>query len=110
VSSKSVALVGAALLLLDFASTVVVSAAAATSYISGEVPFPMPQSVGSIIILLIFLLVGMLGMKESARSALIILTFHVSLLSLSQRIYSNMSFMIAFHSIGSHHLRSHPLE
>jgi hypothetical protein len=78
VSSKTTALVGAALLLLDFTSTVVVSAATAASYIAGEVTLPMPQWTVTILIIVLFLLVAMLGMQEGSRSSLIILAFHVS--------------------------------
>jgi len=79
VSTKSFALVGAALLLLDYASTSVVSAATAASYLAGEVPLPFPTFVGVIIILAIFTLISLSGIRESARLALIVLSFHVSL-------------------------------
>lgn len=77
-STKPFALVGATLLLLDYASTSVVSAATASSYLAGEVALPFPTFVGAIIILGIFTLIGLSGIKESARLALIVLIFHVS--------------------------------
>jgi amino acid transporter len=80
VSTKYFALVGAALLLLDYASTSVVSAATAASYLAGEVTLPFPIFVGAIIILAIFTLIGLAGIRESARLALTVLLFHVSVL------------------------------
>ncbi|KAJ3877659.1 AAAP amino acid permease [Lentinula edodes] len=77
ISNKSLALLGAALLFLDFASTSVVSAATATSYLAGEVALPFPEFVGTIIVLLIFTVVSLSGMKESARVALCVLTLHM---------------------------------
>lgn len=78
VASKPTALVGAALLLLDFAATSVVSAATAISYLAGEISLPFPIVVGSLFILLVFTLVSLSGMRESARIALAVLTLHVS--------------------------------
>ena len=78
VSTKAFALFGAALLLLDFAATSVVSAAASAVYISGEVPsLPFPTWVGSIIILVTFTCISLLGVRESTRIALIVLVIHV---------------------------------
>ncbi|KAF8654813.1 hypothetical protein AX16_003382 [Volvariella volvacea WC 439] len=77
VSTKSFALVGAALLLLDFSSTTVVSAATAASYLAGEVHLPFPYWVAAIFILVLFTLVSLTGIKESARLALAVLTFHI---------------------------------
>ncbi|KAG7451572.1 AAAP amino acid permease [Guyanagaster necrorhizus] len=77
VSTKSFALVGAALLLLDYVSTSVVSAATAAAYLSGEVDLPFPTFVGAIIVLALFTLVSLSGIKESARLALASLSFHV---------------------------------
>ncbi|KAJ3733852.1 AAAP amino acid permease [Lentinula guzmanii] len=77
VSSKTLALLGAALLFLDFASTSVVSAATATSYLAGEVMLPFPDFVGTILVLAIFTLVSLSGIKESARVALYVLTLHL---------------------------------
>jgi amino acid transporter len=78
VSRKSLSLLGAALLLLDFASTSVVSAATASSYLAGEVAFPFPPFVGAALVLLIFALVSLTGLKESVRIAFGVLAFHVA--------------------------------
>ncbi|KAJ7779689.1 hypothetical protein B0H16DRAFT_1499600 [Mycena metata] len=59
VSRKSFTVLGAALLLLDFASTSVVSAATASSYLAGEVVLPFPAFVGAGLVLLIFALVSL---------------------------------------------------
>lgn len=77
VTSKGLALAGAALLILDFASTAAVSAATASSYLAGEVDLPFPVFVGVIIILVLFAFVTLSGVKESARIGLTQLTFHV---------------------------------
>ncbi|KAK0223656.1 AAAP amino acid permease [Armillaria fumosa] len=77
VSTKSFALVGAALLLLDYVSTSVVSAATAAAYLSGEVNLPFLSFVGTIVVLVLFTLVSLSGIKESARLALASLSFHV---------------------------------
>ncbi|KAF5383499.1 hypothetical protein D9757_006168 [Collybiopsis confluens] len=78
ISGKSLALLGAALLFLDFASTSVVSAATAATYLSGEVILPFPGFVGSILVLSIFTLVSLSGIKESARVALCVLSLHLA--------------------------------
>ncbi|KAJ3506729.1 hypothetical protein NLJ89_g6709 [Agrocybe chaxingu] len=78
VSTKSFALIGAALLLLDFASTAIVSAATAASYLAGDVPLlPFPPWVGAVIVLLLFTVISLIGVRESARLALTVLSFHV---------------------------------
>ncbi|KAJ6545319.1 hypothetical protein B0H19DRAFT_1266777 [Mycena capillaripes] len=77
-SRKSLVLIGAALLLLDFASTSVVSAATASSYLAGEVALPFPTFVGAALVLLLFALVSLTGLKESARIAFALLLFHVA--------------------------------
>lgn len=78
-STKPFALVGAALLLLDFASTSVVSAATAATYLAGEVPsLPFPTWVASVILFVLFLVISLMGVRESARIALIVLSLHVS--------------------------------
>ena len=77
VSTKSLALLGAVFLLLDFASTAVVSAATAASYLAGEVTLPFPTFVGSILILVIFTFISLAGIKASTRVALVTLIFHV---------------------------------
>lgn len=78
VSTKNISTVAASLLLLDFTSTSVVSAATAASYLSGEVRLPFPDFVGAIFVLLILASVGLAGVKDSARVALSMVTFHVS--------------------------------
>jgi uncharacterized membrane protein YkvI len=78
VSTKTFALVGAALMLLDFVATSVVSAAAATVYLSSEVPsLPFPAWVGAVIVLLLFTIISLLGVRESTRVALAVLSVHV---------------------------------
>ncbi|KAG6814928.1 hypothetical protein H0H93_011623, partial [Arthromyces matolae] len=77
VSSKSFALLGAALLLLDYTSTSVVSAATAASYLAGEVKLPFKDYVVTILVLLVFTVVSLSGVKESARIALAVLSFHM---------------------------------
>ena len=76
-STKTVALVGAALLLLDFAATAVVSAATATSYLAGEVVLPFPLYVGALLVFVLFTAVSLMGLRESARVASGVLAFHV---------------------------------
>ena len=78
VTSKSIALAGSALTLLDYSSTLVVSAATASTYLADEVKLPFPVFVGTAIIVVSAMLVTMAGLKESARMGLTILTFHVS--------------------------------
>lgn len=78
VSTKPFALVGAALMLLDFASTAIVSAAAASVYLSGEVAsLPFPSWVGAFIVVIIFTVLSLLEVRESLRVALAVLSFHV---------------------------------
>ncbi|RDB17279.1 hypothetical protein Hypma_001728 [Hypsizygus marmoreus] len=78
VSTKYFALIGATLLLLDFTSTSVVSAATAAFYLAGEVTLPFPTFVGAVLVLAIFTLVSLAGVKESARLALVVLCFHIA--------------------------------
>lgn len=77
VSSKTLALIGAALLLLDFSATAVVSAATAMSYLDGEVTLPFSTVVGSILIILLFALVYLSGVRDSAKMAFTIMMLHV---------------------------------
>ncbi|KIY66346.1 hypothetical protein CYLTODRAFT_423498 [Cylindrobasidium torrendii FP15055 ss-10] len=77
VSSKSFAIVGASLLVLDYLATSIVSAATASSYLAGEVTLPFPAFVGTIIVMAIFTLVSLSGIKESARLALAVLSLHI---------------------------------
>lgn len=76
ISSKPVALVSAALLTLDFASTSVVSAATASTYLAGEVALPFPDWVGTAIVFLLFVCISLSGLRDSARIALSVLSFH----------------------------------
>ncbi|KAH9474571.1 hypothetical protein JR316_0013033 [Psilocybe cubensis] len=82
ISTKSLALVTAALLLLDFASTAIVSAATAAAYLAGELGsgdsgLPFPTWVGAVLVLVLFTLVSLWGVRESARIALGVLGVHV---------------------------------
>ncbi|KAI0689016.1 amino acid permease-domain-containing protein [Cytidiella melzeri] len=77
VGSKNMALIGAALLLLDYAATAVVSAATAVSYLAGEVKLPFPIVVGTLLVFAIFTGVSLSGLRESARIALVVLTIHL---------------------------------
>jgi amino acid transporter len=89
VTTKFLALIAAALLLLDFTATIVTSAATAISYLAGEVALPFPPYVGAILVFLIFSAIHLCGMKESSRAALGILALHVSLLCMLCRIVLN---------------------
>jgi len=65
-------------MLLDFAATSVVSSAAAAVYLSSEVPsLPFPPWVGAIIVLVLFTIISLLGVRESTRVALAVLSVHV---------------------------------
>ncbi|KAF8152993.1 amino acid permease-domain-containing protein [Crassisporium funariophilum] len=78
VSTKTFALMAASLLLLDFASTAIVSAATAAAYLAGEVRgLPFPEWVGAMVVLVLFTLVSLSGMRESARIALAVLVLHL---------------------------------
>lgn len=77
VTSKGIALVGGALTLLDYATTVVISASTASMYLAGEIVLPFPIYVGALIFLLIPLTISLLGLKESARTAFGIMVLHV---------------------------------
>ncbi|KAJ7794395.1 hypothetical protein B0H14DRAFT_2923289 [Mycena olivaceomarginata] len=61
-----------------FAATAVVSAATASSYLAGEVALPFPPFVGAALVLVIFALVSLTGLKESARIAFVVLAFHMA--------------------------------
>ncbi|KAF9531070.1 AAAP amino acid permease [Crepidotus variabilis] len=101
VSTKTLALVGASLLLLDFASTAIVSAAIAATYLAGEVPaLPFPTWAGAIMVLAIFTVISLLGVRESARVAFGLLFFH--LLSMAVLI---IAASVAWGKAGSSQLR-----
>ncbi|KAF8183234.1 amino acid permease-domain-containing protein [Mycena galopus ATCC 62051] len=78
VGHKSLALIGAALLILDFTASSVVSAAAAASYLAGEVTLSFPAFVAAAIIVGLFGLVSLWGLKDSARLAFVVLLFHLT--------------------------------
>ena len=82
VSTKTVSAVGASLLLLDFTSTSVVASATVASYLEGEVKLPFPGFVVAVFVFVIMAIMGLSGVKESARIALVVLTLHVSAFSL----------------------------
>jgi hypothetical protein len=77
VTTKSLALIGAVLLFLDFAATAVISAATASYYLAGEVKLPFSPWVGTIFVFVIFTGISLCGARESARVALSVLIFHV---------------------------------
>ncbi|KAL5497753.1 hypothetical protein ACEPAH_2684 [Sanghuangporus vaninii] len=77
-STKSVALVGGALALLDYSTTSVVSAATASEYVAGETSLPYPICVGTILFAIFPLVISLLGLRESARTAFGILTLHMA--------------------------------
>lgn len=66
------------MLLLDYTSTSVVSAATAAAYLTGEVTLPFPAYVGALIFLVIFTIISLSGLRESACLALAVLSLHVS--------------------------------
>lgn len=55
-----------------------VSAATASSYLAGEVALPFPPFVGAALVLLVFALVSLTGLKESVRIAFGVLAFHIA--------------------------------
>jgi hypothetical protein len=95
VTRKSIALVGAALL-LDFTASSVVSAATAASYLAGELTLPFPTFVAAAVIVGVFALVSLSGITESARLAFVVLSFHVcrSLLFPAYDLFSSYEFIL----------------
>ncbi|KXN87169.1 hypothetical protein AN958_09133, partial [Leucoagaricus sp. SymC.cos] len=77
VSSKSLALISASLLFLDFASTSVISAATASAYLSSEVELPFPVWVGAAIVVLVFTCISLAGIRQKARVAFAVFVFHI---------------------------------
>ncbi|KIY49872.1 hypothetical protein FISHEDRAFT_40892 [Fistulina hepatica ATCC 64428] len=77
VSVNPVALISATLLLLDFSSTSVVSAATAVAYLTAEVELPFPSFVLVVFVFLLFTAISLSGIKESARLAFGVLSFHM---------------------------------
>jgi hypothetical protein len=99
------ALVGAVLLLLDFSATSVVSAATAMDYLAGEVSLPFSTFVGFALVFVVFTAMSLGGVKESARIALAVLTFHVSGLHVDK--ISFLKFMAApYYACPSYHFDS----
>jgi amino acid transporter len=80
VSSKSLSILGASLLLLDFTATSVVASATAASYLTGEFTMPFPSFVVAICGFFLLAAIGLSGVKESARIALVVLNMHVSII------------------------------
>jgi amino acid transporter len=79
VSSKTLALVGAAVTLLDAIATSMVSAATATAYIDGEfTSIPVPTAVLSIIILLGITCIALFRTRDSTTVTLAFTVIHVS--------------------------------
>ena len=64
--------------MLDFAATSIVSSATAATYLAGEVVLPFPSWVLAAMVLVLFTMVSLSGIRESARIALLVLTLHVS--------------------------------
>jgi Amino acid permease len=78
-SSKALALVGAAVTLLDAMATSTVSAATASAYLAGEFKeLPIPLSVISICLLVVMTLLVLFNSKDSTSVTLTITFFHVS--------------------------------
>ncbi|RXW21510.1 hypothetical protein EST38_g4323 [Candolleomyces aberdarensis] len=77
VSTKGLAVVGASLLMLDFIATSIVSSATAATYLAGEVVLPFPSWVLAVMVLALFTMVSLSGVRESARIALLVLSLHV---------------------------------
>ncbi|KAJ3576426.1 hypothetical protein NP233_g441 [Leucocoprinus birnbaumii] len=78
VTSKPLTLASATLLLLDYGSTSVVSAATASAYLAGEVHLPFPYWVGAVIVILLFICISLSGIRDSARFALGVFSFHAT--------------------------------
>lgn len=82
VTSKPLTLVSATLLLLDYGSTSVVSAATASAYLAGEVHLPFPYWVGTVIVILLFVCFSLTGIRDSARLAFVVFSFHVTTITI----------------------------
>jgi glucan phosphoethanolaminetransferase (alkaline phosphatase superfamily) len=55
----------------------VVSAGSASGYLAGDVQLPFPKAVLTVILLLVFASICLLGLRESSRVAMGILTIHI---------------------------------
>lgn len=80
-TKRYAALAAATVTLLDNVATAVVSAAASTVYIEGEVDLPFSAVWLTVILLILFSIVAAAGLKESATLAFGILALHVRWLS-----------------------------
>jgi predicted branched-subunit amino acid permease len=67
--------------MLDFIATSIVSSATAATYLAGEVVLPFPSWVLAVMVLALFTMVSLSGVRESARIALFVLSLHVSQLA-----------------------------
>lgn len=85
------AIIGASLLLLDFAATAVTSALTAIAYLTGEVVTPFPAYVGVLIAFVLFTAISLAGLKESARVASGVLSFHVGYQSMGTSSFSHVT-------------------
>lgn len=77
-----------------------VSAATAAAYLAGEVTLPFPAYVGALLFLVIFTIISLSGLRESARLALAVLSLHVSMrCTLWKVFYSESSQIITMLAI-----------
>ena len=82
-TSKSISIFAAAIMLLDFASTAVVSAASAATYIRGEFgTFPFQEHWLAVMIIVFFAVVSLLGIKESTGVASGIFSMHLIVMTM----------------------------
>ncbi|KZV90196.1 hypothetical protein EXIGLDRAFT_677363 [Exidia glandulosa HHB12029] len=77
-TKRFAALAAATVKLLDNVATAVVSAAASTVYIEGEVDLPFSPIWLTILLLILFSIVAVAGLKESASLAFVILALHIA--------------------------------
>lgn len=78
-TSKAAAAVAACLSILDYLATCVVSASTASAYLAAEVELPakLTPFIITIIILIVFSFICILGLRESSTLTLSIFTFHL---------------------------------
>jgi hypothetical protein len=81
-TSKSIAVVAAAITSLDAITTAVVSAGSAGGYLEGEITLPFPAPLLTVFILILFSCVCLFGIRESSRVALMIMAFHLATISI----------------------------
>lgn len=77
-ASKSLALVGASLTLLDAATTATISAATFAAYLQGEIMSAVPAYCFTLILLVGMAVVCLIGLREVVGLAFAILCLHVS--------------------------------